>query len=302
MATRVLIAGGGVAALEAALALRELGEGRVSVEMLAPEPQFWYRPLAVAEPFDLGEVRQFELTELAEAAGATFSLGALAGIEAGGRLAHTSAGGSVPYDVLLVACGASPIAAVPGALTFRGPVDTERIRTLLQEIVIGRVERVAFGVPWGAVWALPIYELALMTAAYLAERGLDHVELTLVTPESEPLQLFGREIGRRRRVAPAKTDRGPVRGGQLDADEGDMFHAVVVPDEQHRVGSELAMNDPVVMKRLECLADLAGDAQRGRRIERTACIEDFTECGALGALECDEQRAGLRRAAFVHPR
>jgi sulfide:quinone oxidoreductase len=192
VATRVLIAGGGVAALEAALALRALGEDRVNVEMLAPEPQFWYRPLAVAEPFDLGEVRQFELTELAETAGATFSLGALAGVDAGSCLAHTSAGSSVPYDVLLVACGASPTAAVPGALTFRGPVDTERIRTLLEEIVVGRVERLVFAVPWGAVWSLPIYELALMTAAYLAERGLDHVELTLVTPEDEPLQLFGR--------------------------------------------------------------------------------------------------------------
>jgi sulfide:quinone oxidoreductase len=192
VATRVLIAGGGVAALEAALALRELGEGRVSVEMLAPEPEFWYRPLAVAEPFDLGEVRHFDLAELAAAAGATFSLGALSGVDAGRRLAKTSAGGSVPYDVLLVACGAVPTPAVPGALTFRGPADTEKIRTLLEEIVAGQVGQVAFVVPWGAVWSLPIYELALMTAAYLAERGLDRVELALVTPEEEPLQLFGR--------------------------------------------------------------------------------------------------------------
>ena len=47
---RVVIAGGGVAALEAALALRALAEDRVSVELLAPETQFWYRPLAVTEP------------------------------------------------------------------------------------------------------------------------------------------------------------------------------------------------------------------------------------------------------------
>jgi sulfide:quinone oxidoreductase len=191
VATRVLIAGGGVAALEAALALRALAEGRVSVEMLAPEPHFWYRPLAVAEPFDLGEVRQFELPELAAAAGATLSLGALTGVDARGRLAQTSAGGSIPYDVLLVACGAAPTAAVPGALTFRGPADTEKIRRLLEEIVAGQVARVAFVVPWGAVWSLPIYELALMTAAYVAERDLN-VELALVTPEDEPLQLFGR--------------------------------------------------------------------------------------------------------------
>ena len=40
MATRVLIAGGGVAAREAAQAQRKLGEDSVSEEMLAPEPQF----------------------------------------------------------------------------------------------------------------------------------------------------------------------------------------------------------------------------------------------------------------------
>jgi sulfide:quinone oxidoreductase len=192
VATRLLIAGGGVAALEAALALRALAEDRVSVELLAPEPQFWYRPLAVAEPFGLGEVRQFELPELAAAAGATFSPGALTGVDVENGQAQTSAGSSIPYDVLLVACGAGPTAAVPGALTFRGPADTEKIRRLLEEIVAGQVGRIAFVVPWGAVWSLPIYELALMTAAYLAEREVGHVELALVTPEDEPLQLFGR--------------------------------------------------------------------------------------------------------------
>jgi sulfide:quinone oxidoreductase len=192
VATRVLIAGGGVAALEAALALRELGEGRVSVEMLAPEPEFWYRPLAVAEPFDLGEVRHFDLADLAAAAGATFSPGALSAVDVGSRLAQTSVGSSVPYDVLLVACVAGPTPADPGALTFRGTADTERMRALLEEIVGGQVGRVAFVVPRGAVWSLPIYELALMTAAYLAERELAHVELVLVTPEEAPLQLFGR--------------------------------------------------------------------------------------------------------------
>jgi sulfide:quinone oxidoreductase len=192
VATRVVIAGGGVAAIEAALALRELAKDRVSVELLAPEPRFSYRPLAVAEPFDLGEVRQFELAELAAAAGATFSQGALARVDAGSRRGQTSAGKAVSYDVLLVACGAVPAPAVPGALTFRGPPDTGSMRDLLGELVAGRVERVAFVVPWGAVWSLPIYELALMTAAYLAERELDHVKLSLVTPEDEPLQLFGR--------------------------------------------------------------------------------------------------------------
>jgi len=81
MAMRVLIAGGGVAALEAALALRALAEERVSVELLGSEPHFWYRPLSVAEPFALGEARHFELSELAPQAGASFSLGELVGVD-----------------------------------------------------------------------------------------------------------------------------------------------------------------------------------------------------------------------------
>jgi sulfide:quinone oxidoreductase len=82
--------------------------------------------------------------------------------------------------------------AVDGALTFRGPADTERIDALLAELESGEVRRVAFAVPAGAVWSLPAYEFALMSSSWLAARGID-AELALVTPEDEPLQLFGRE-------------------------------------------------------------------------------------------------------------
>lgn len=188
----MVIAGGGVAALEAALTLRELGEGRVRVELVAPEPSFWYRPVAVAEPFGLGEVRHFDLGELADAVGAGLSLGALAAVDVDRREARTGSGAVLSYDALLIACGAVPHSAVAGALTFRGPADSERMRALLDEIDHAEVTKVAFAVPWGATWALPAYELALMTAAHLAAVGTYGVELTLVTPEAEPLQLFGR--------------------------------------------------------------------------------------------------------------
>jgi len=189
----VLIAGGGVAALEAALALRALAEDRVSVELLAPEPLFWYRPLAVAAPFKLGKVRQFELSTLAAEAGAAFTSGELVSVDVARRLAYTSSGGATPYSMLLIACGAAPKPAIDGAITFRGPADTEKIERLLAEIESGEVRRVAFAVPAGAVWSLPAYELALMTAAWLHTRRIAGVELALVTPESEPLHLFGRE-------------------------------------------------------------------------------------------------------------
>jgi sulfide:quinone oxidoreductase len=188
---RVLIAGGGVAALEAALALQDVAADRVDVELLAPEPHFAYRPLSVAAPFELGEVTRFELDELARAIGASFTLGGLTGIDEWRHLAYTSRNKEISYDMLLVACGALPFPAIPGALTFRGPADTELIEGLLEEIVGGEVHSVAFVIPWGAVWALPAYELALLTANYLRGRGMHDVELTLVTPETEPLQLFG---------------------------------------------------------------------------------------------------------------
>ena len=187
----VLIAGGGVAALEAALTLREVSEQRARVELLAPESTFWYRPVAVAEPFGLGTVRHFDLGALAEDIGVGLSLGALAAVDVDRREARTQAGGMLRYDALLIACGAVPHAAIPGALTFRGPADSERIRELLDAIDGGDVATVAFVVPWGATWSLPAYELALMTASYLQASGRHDVELAIVTPELRPLQLFG---------------------------------------------------------------------------------------------------------------
>ena len=194
--TKVLIAGGGVAALEAALALQALAADDVSIELLGPDPQFWYRPLAVAAPFHVGEVHHFELERLTRAIGASFVPGALVGIDDWRHLAHTSFNAPIQYDKLLVACGAVPVPAIGGALTFRGPADIEKIEQLLEEIERRDARSVAFVVPWGFVWTLPAYELALLTASQLEQRGVHDAELSLVTPEAEPLQLFGPEASR----------------------------------------------------------------------------------------------------------
>jgi NADH dehydrogenase FAD-containing subunit len=71
------VVGSGVAALEAALTLRELAADLVEVELVAPEPKFWYRPLAVAEQFGLGQARSFDLGELARRCAALFTLGTI---------------------------------------------------------------------------------------------------------------------------------------------------------------------------------------------------------------------------------
>src|SRR6266545_3788359 len=69
----VLVVGGGVAGLEAVLALRELAGELVDVELVAPEHQFFYRPLAVLEPFGRRPRDRWELADLTRAAGARFT-------------------------------------------------------------------------------------------------------------------------------------------------------------------------------------------------------------------------------------
>jgi sulfide:quinone oxidoreductase len=192
---RVLIAGAGVAGLEAALALRELARDEAHVELLGAEHHFWYRPMSVAQPFGEGEATRYQLPTLAAAAGVEFSPGTLLGVDSTRRLARTSVG-DLPYDFLLVAVGATPVEAVPGAVTFRGPADTEKIRRLFDEVLAGRVRRLVFASPSECTWPLPLYELALLTSAGLRRSRHEGVQLTVVTPEPTPLHLYGRRTSR----------------------------------------------------------------------------------------------------------
>ena len=188
---RVLIAGGGVAALETALALRDLVGHRVELLLLAPEDRFVYRPLAVATPFGLGEAPQFELDAIASDLGSSRHRGALAAVDVERRLAVTKDGEELFYDVLVVASGAEPEAALPGAFTYRGPEDGATFTALLGEIEQGEASGVVFAMPSGVSWPLPLYELALFTAGRLVDWG-SLAQLTVVTPEESPLAVFGR--------------------------------------------------------------------------------------------------------------
>lgn len=66
----VFVVGGGVAALEMLMALRDVAGDRVRVTLVAPEPDFIDRPMAVAERFGLGEARRYPLRRIVEDFGA----------------------------------------------------------------------------------------------------------------------------------------------------------------------------------------------------------------------------------------
>jgi sulfide:quinone oxidoreductase len=189
-APRVLIAGGGVAGLEALLALRVLAGRLVSLEVLEPETEFVYRPVSVAEPFGRGAARRFKLDVVAHEQGAKLHRGSLAAVDPLHQRALTRRDEEFEFDYLVVAIGARPVEALPGAITFRGGADANAIRELLGELERGDVRSVAFALPPGTSWSLPLYELALMTATHARAHRVP-AAISLVTSEEEPLELFG---------------------------------------------------------------------------------------------------------------
>jgi sulfide:quinone oxidoreductase len=185
----VLIAGGGPAAIEAALTLRALAPG-LRVEILCDTPDLVYRPLSVVEPFARPGARRYPLAWLAEH-GVQVRDGTLDRVDVGRRVAFTATAEEIPYDALMVAIGARQHAAAPDALDFGGPAEAEAMHGLIQDVESGYVHSVAFWAPPGETWTLPIYELALQTAERANEMGADAVELTVTAAEARPLELFG---------------------------------------------------------------------------------------------------------------
>jgi sulfide:quinone oxidoreductase len=203
---RVLIAGGGVAAVEAMLALRDLAGDRVEIEMHAPRQGFIYRPLAVGEPFVAGELSEYDLGDLAERAGATFCLDSITGVDPDKRQVSTPDRDEVPYDYLLICPGARMLAAISGAQTFWGVSDEGGVVETVRRLREGELHRLAFTIP-AASWPLPIYELALLADAELTALGArEGTTLTIVTPEDTPLGVFGVQVGER--VGELLSERG----------------------------------------------------------------------------------------------
>ncbi len=193
---RVVICGGGVAAFEALLALRALLKVGVEVHLVAPNRRFVYRPLAVAAPFDLADTDLMDLAEIAVDQDARLHVDSLARVDAQARSVVLASGATLPYDALVVAVGAQRRAWLDGALHFGGAADVEEFRGLLASLESSSEWRLAFVCPSGVSWTLPLYELALLTASHVADRGVIGVELTVVTPEEDPLAVFGPAAGR----------------------------------------------------------------------------------------------------------
>ena len=182
---RVVLAGGGIGAVETLLALRALAGERVHLTLVSPSTEMLYRPQTVAEPFDGPTAARYSLHRICEDLGAELVLDRLLSVEDGAHRVRLQLGGWLQYDALVIAVGAISEPAFEHAHTFLAEHWHDDIRGVAQSLESGYAQRVAFVAPPHAGWTLPLYELALLTAA-----RAPGAKLTIVTPESTPLAAF----------------------------------------------------------------------------------------------------------------
>lgn len=187
---RVLIAGGGVAALEAALALAELAPEQTDVTIIAPNTNFVYRPMVVREPFAYAKARRYPLALIASHAGARLLSGELGWIDPATRTVHTKDDRAIEYDALILALGASINKRYAHALTIDDRDLDETMHGLIQDVEGDYIHKLAFVSPGRMAWPLPLYELAMMTAGRAYDMNIA-LKTTIVTPEDSPLAIFG---------------------------------------------------------------------------------------------------------------
>ena len=188
---RVVIVGGGIAALEAALALHDLAGTQVRVTLIAPEPDFMLQPLDVVWPFADWHPRRVPFERFMDERGGHFRRTVVLSVDAARQTVRCATGADEPYDALIVAVGASARRVFEHGLTLGA--DVLALNELLADVERSHSRGIAFVVPKGCTWPLPLYELALMAADEVREMHIDEVQLHFVTPEAAPLDIFGSE-------------------------------------------------------------------------------------------------------------
>lgn len=194
---RVLIAGGGVAGIEAALALRDLAGEQVTVAIHDPRREFAFKPFTVAAPYGATRSFRYDMERLCEFCGARYLPSGIVSVVPSDRVAVTRDGERLNYDHLLIASGARMLWSVPGAITFWGSADDGQVGEVVASLRAGALERLVFTMAAGRSWTLPLYELALLAATEAERSGAAPTRIAIVTPEDAPLEVFGRGVAER---------------------------------------------------------------------------------------------------------
>jgi len=188
---QVVIVGGGVAGLEALIALRALVGDRLAVTLVSQDEWLVDRPLRVGEPFGLGSAARYALPEIAAELDAGFVHATVAEVDGAEHRVGCVGGNKLGFDSLILAPGARTRPPFADAIVFGVAGSGRAVKDMLRRLRGGEMRSAAFVAPSTAGWLLPLYELALMTARELTRSKVDGARLRLVTPEDRPLTLFG---------------------------------------------------------------------------------------------------------------
>lgn len=221
----MIVLGGGIAGVEAVLALADLAPDRISVTLVSADRDFLFKPLAVEEPFSGDPPEQHDLDALMSELEGRFIQARATAIRTEDHVVELQGGEELRYDALLVALGARMSPPFEDALTL-DPARVLPVDDAIRAAGEGTSDKLAVVIPSGSAWPLPAYELALLTGRRAKELGVD-LKIELVTPEERPLGIFGMraseavvELLASRRIDLRTATRIEQRPGQLIAHPG----------------------------------------------------------------------------------
>lgn len=187
--SNVVVVGGGLAALETVLALHDLGEGTIPQTVVATSTSFRLRPHEVERPFGRPVPRPLDLPAFLHDHAVGFRHAEAVAVDPHGRRVRCADGAEIDFDVLVLAQGARAVAPAGDACVFGLP-GPPSFADVLADARRGEVGSLAFTLDPATTWPLPLYELALLTAADDQVRAAG-VSVHIDTPELTPLGIFG---------------------------------------------------------------------------------------------------------------
>lgn len=199
---RVLVLGGGFAALETAFLLRMRMRDEVDLTIASDNDSFVFRPNSIYIPFGADpDSLLVALDKPLKHRDIAFQLGQVAEVDPDARRVAFRDNSELSYDKLVIATGAATAAEeVPGLSEHAATIWTaetmldvrERFNRVRDRARAGQRQRVLFLVPPNNKCSGPLYEIVFMLETWLRrEHARDHVEISWSTYEQTFIQAFG---------------------------------------------------------------------------------------------------------------
>jgi sulfide:quinone oxidoreductase len=180
---------------------------------------------------------------------------------------------------------------------------------LIQDIEGGYVHRIAFVIPSGRTWPLPIYELALLCAARARDVNVE-LSITIATPEDAPLAIFGGAVSDGVRQLLEESDIATITSAHCEVPESGR---VSISPGSHRLGADrivalpelVGPSAPGVPGRSEHGFIAVDPLCRVRPLERVYAAGDATDFaikhGGIAAQQADVAAQSIAALAGLAP-